>query len=297
MSDEDEIKLSQIINLLIEFSQGNFDNRPLLSPADDDDPLSAVLSGLNMLGEELSYAKKNREAIELEREKLIAELSKRYNELTQFNYIVSHNLRTPVVQILGLVDLLEYESSEEEKLKLCKYIINAATSMDELLKDLNTILSAKSSLNDKNETFKISTLIDSLLILLAQEIKTSKVKIDVLVDDDADEILTVKSYLQSILFNVISNAIKYVSNDEPREIKVSVYRDKNQTNFIIADNGIGIDLKLHKDRIFGFYSRINTNKEGKGLGLYMTKVQLETLGGSIDVESELGVGTKFIIKI
>lgn len=99
------------------------------------------------------------------------------------------------------------------------------------------------------------------------------------------------------MYNVISNAIKYSSNDRRSEITVSVFLENNQTNFIISNNGICINLKLYKSRIFGFYSRVNTDKEGKGLGLYMTKVQLETLGGSIDVESELGVGTKFIIKI
>ena len=103
MDHKEERKLETIINLLIEFSNGNFEAKEEIS--DEDDPLNTVISGLNMLAEELSYARSVQKEIELEKEKLIAELSRRYNEMMQFNYIVSHNLRTPVVQILGLVQL------------------------------------------------------------------------------------------------------------------------------------------------------------------------------------------------
>ncbi|MCZ2141734.1 MAG: HAMP domain-containing histidine kinase [Bacteroidia bacterium] len=112
---------------------------------------------------------------------------------------------------------------------------------------------------------------------------------------DAPEIYTIKTYLRSILENLITNSIKYAKqNENPHIIIKSCKKDKNII-LSFKDNGIGIDMEKHKNQIFGLYKRFDNTKEGKGLGLYMVKSQVERLGGKIEIKSEVGIGTEFIL--
>src|SRR5690606_1995877 len=207
----------------------------------------------------------DRKLAEIEREKLITELNNRYNELMQFNYIVSHNLRAPVSHILGLAQLLNTDMSEEEKKMTEGYILEAAGSLDELMHDLNTILSTRSTLNEKRETFFLQEVIDSTCKGLTEQISNTAAKIDINIAPGAEEITTIKSYLQSAVFNLVGNAIKYRSEDKPPVIRISAAKKKDHTVIVIEDNGIGIDLATNGERVFGLYSRFNTTYEGKGL--------------------------------
>src|SRR5690606_15883531 len=122
-------------------------------------------------------------------------------------------------------------------------------------------------------------------------------KIDINIAPGAEEITTIKSYLQSAVFNLVGNAIKYRSEDKPPVIRISAAKKKDHTVIVIEDNGIGIDLATNGERVFGLYSRFNTTYEGKGLGLYMTKTQIESIGGTITVDSTPGIGTTFTITL
>lgn len=239
-------------------------------------------------------ARKNAEQA---REKLIKELSNKYNELMQFNYIVSHNLRAPVAHIKGLSTLLDINMPKHEVSNTFDYIQEAANAMDELLKDLNTILSTRSMLNEKVEPFSLGQVINMVRNNLKNEIDKSGAGIITEIEPGADKLLSIKSYIQSAVFNLVANAIKY--RDEKRALVVNIHawRDGDKTKISVSDNGLGIDLKVNAGRIFGLYSRFHPNHEGKGLGLYMTKTQVESLNGSIEVESEVGVGTKFTITL
>ncbi len=235
---------------------------------------------------------------EMEREKLIKELSNKYNELMQFNYIVSHNLRAPVANLLGLSNLITMPNrTEHDKLKIIKHIQDSATRMDDLIKDLNEILSARSLINIRKEKVYIQSLIASISNTLEKQIKISKSSITIHIPEEASEIYTIKSYLESILYNLINNAIKYKSADRKPQIIIST--KKEHTNFIItvSDNGMGIDLEKQGKSIFGLYKRFYLEVEGKGLGLYMTKTQVEALGGTISIESEVNKGTVFTITL
>ena len=239
-------------------------------------------------------ARKNAEQA---REKLIKELSNKYNELMQFNYIVSHNLRAPVAHIKGLSALLDMNMPQDEVRNTFEYIREAAESMDELLVDLNIILSTRSMLNEKVEPISLIQVIETVRNNLRNEIENSKVNIIVDIDPDADGITSIKSYIQSVIYNLVSNAIKYRDEQRPLEIKISAHRINSRTVIIIADNGLGIDLETNASRIFGMYNRFHHGHEGKGLGLYMTKTQIESLNGTIEVKSKVGVGTTFIITL
>jgi PAS domain S-box-containing protein len=238
-----------------------------------------------------------RRKAEIERERLIIELSRRHDELMQFNHIVSHNLRSPVASILGLAQFLHRDMPPAELPETTGYILQAAHAMDDLLRDLNTVLSVRSTLNEKMETFSLSATITAVCVNLQNEIEESSTRIDVQVDPQADKLTSIKSYIQSALFNLVSNSIKYRSTERSPIIVIKVFRKNESTVISIEDNGLGIDLRAHKDRLFLLYSRLHYDREGKGLGLYMTKTQVESLNGSIEVKSEEGTGTTFTITI
>ncbi len=234
---------------------------------------------------------------ELEREQLIKELSNKYNELMQFNYIVSHNLRAPVAHILGLGRLLHADITPEDKETTLEYIQEAAKAMDDLLQDLNVILSTRSMLNEKLEAFLLTDVIRTVLSNLKSEITRSEAEIVTNIQPEAADIVSIKSYVQSALFNLVANAIKYRSTERTPVISIEAAKREDRTVITVSDNGMGINLGTHGDRIFGLYNRFHLEQEGKGLGLYMTKTQIESLGGQIAVDSTEGVGTTFIITL
>ena len=105
----------------------------------------------------------------------------------------------------------------------------------------------------------------------------------------------VKSYLHSILYNLISNALKYRASDRESEISLSADTVGEEVLLQVADNGIGIDLEQHGANLFKMYHRFTDLREGRGLGLYLVKVQTESMGGHIEVQSQVGKGTTFSV--
>ena len=234
---------------------------------------------------------------ENELEKTLNELTSRYNEMMQFNYIVSHNLRSPVTNILGLTNLIKTPGmSDQEKGDILDFIVSAATKIDELIKDLNVILSMRSAMDNKREIVHFVTIIKSISISLQHQIRSSKAKIETDFDDTLS-IETIKSYLESIFYNITSNAIKYRSPKRNPIVKITIRDHDDHVLIRIKDNGIGIDVDKHKESLFGLYKRFETSVDGKGLGLHMTKTQVESLGGEILLDSALDKGTTFTIKL
>jgi len=234
---------------------------------------------------------------ENDNERLIREINNQYNELMQFSYIISHNLRLPVANILGSSYLLEVETDEGEKRQLIKYISQSAESIDQLIKDLNNILAARSPLNEKIEQFNLTEVIQSTLHLLEKQINEANAIFEVEVDPTAENLKSIKSYIQSAIFNLTSNAIKYKSADRQLKIRLSAHRKEKTIEIRVADNGVGMDLDTYGSQLFGLYKRFHRHIEGKGLGLHMTKMQIELLGGSIQVSSSIDQGTTFIINL
>jgi signal transduction histidine kinase len=169
--------------------------------------------------------------------------------------------------------------------------------MDDLLRDLNKVLSVRSTLEEKMQMFLISEVISLICVNLKKEIDESGAKINVAIDHSADPLTSIKSYIQSALFNLVGNAIKYRSPDRSPVISIRGYKYGGHTVISIEDNGLGIDLNADKDKIFMLYGRLHHDREGKGLGLYMTKTQIESLKGTIEIESQKGRGTTFTITL
>ncbi|MDR3680995.1 MAG: PAS domain S-box protein [Flavipsychrobacter sp.] len=230
-----------------------------------------------------------------ERNKMITDIIQRNKNLEQFSYIVSHNLRAPVANILGLSDLLQIaENSKEEEQMIMHELSTSVKKLDTVIQDLNYVLQVKHEINEKRETVKFALLLKDIQQSIENLLRSKDVKI---IGDfsEVDEILTLKSYLYSIFFNLISNSIKYQRPGIPPVIEISSTKYGDNIQLIFKDNGLGIDLELRGGQVFGLYKRFHQHTEGKGMGLYMVKTQVETLGGKITIESEVNKGTTFKI--
>ena len=239
----------------------------------------------------------DRKLAEIERTKLVNDLIVRNAELEQFAYIISHNLRAPVANIIGASCALEFpELTEAEKVILWAGINTSVKKLDGVVTDLNQILQVKGKTDVFKETVHFSDLVNDIkesiinLVLDANfEIKFDFTAID--------SYLTLKPYLYSIFYNIISNSIKYRRKNVHCIIEITSCIVNNRIELVFKDNGTGIDLAKNGDRVFGLYKRFHDNIEGKGMGLFMVKTQVEALGGKISVKSEQNKGTEFLIEL
>ena len=112
---------------------------------------------------------------------------------------------------------------------------------------------------------------------------------------EADQIHYPKPYLESIFYNLLSNAVKYRSPERTPRISISTQRKNNRIMLQVADNGLGIDMERYGHQVFGLRKIFHRKENAKGIGLFMTKAQVEALGGHISVQSEAGKGSTFTI--
>lgn len=236
-----------------------------------------------------------RKEVELERMALIDGLQNKNKDLQQFSYIVSHNLRAPIAKIMGLVSVIESES--EENNFLFEKLAEEAVHLDDVVKDINTIVSARKSKNEILELVSFQKELNLIQQVLEDDILESGATI-VEGFSAAPELWTIKSYLYSILYNLVSNAIKYRKQGTPLHITVKSSQDDKFICLSVQDNGEGIDLAKNGDKIFGLYKRFHIgNVPGKGIGLSLVKTHAESLGGRVEIESELTIGTTFRVYI
>jgi PAS domain S-box-containing protein len=232
---------------------------------------------------------------EREREQLIRELTQNNKDLKQFSYITSHNLRAPLSNLTGLLNLVEDMTIEDPELK---EIINGFSKsthlLNETINDLVKVVIIKDNTSIQKEKVLIKEIFENVFSQLSFLISLNKpiLKIDL----EEVTILNInKSYLESIFLNLLTNAIKY--KEPSRQLKVTISSKVVDNNLILTfkDNGIGIDMERNKDKIFGLYQRFHNHPDSKGLGLYLVKSQVEAMGGNITVVSTVGKGTTFTI--
>ena len=236
----------------------------------------------------------NRKLIEIERQKMIKDLLQRNRDLEQFTYIISHNVRGPLATMLGLNSLLKEAPVDENLGYIVDGIGNSAEKLDDVIRDLNEILHIRNDSSQIKQEVNLYEETESVKKSIALLINKSKTVIEC--DFSAiSNIVTIKSYLSSIFYNLITNAIKFAKTDITPEIKIWSEKHGDQVCIRVRDNGMGLDTYRYSDRIFGLYQRFHPHVEGKGLGLFMTKTQVEVLNGTIEIDSEPGHGTTFNI--
>lgn len=216
------------------------------------------------------------------------ELIDQNTQLEQFTFITAHNIRGPIARIKGLVMLLKPDNLHE----MIAHLETCVKNLDEVIADLNVILNITHGVDKKFELVRVKEQLELVINILGNEIELKHGKVDTIGFSDV-QILGFKPYFQSIFYNLIHNAIKYAEPSRKLEIKCSAEQTTDAVKIVVEDNGIGIDMRYAKDKIFKLHQRFHTPSIGKGFGLYLVKTQVRAMGGKIEVESELNVGTRF----
>jgi signal transduction histidine kinase len=223
-----------------------------------------------------------------------AELIKYNGELRQFSYTVSHNLRGPVASLLGLINLVDYENLPPGNAELISHIKTSAKRLDTIITELSQIIDIRQDIFQIRQKVNFEHEIRDILQGLQKDIEQHGVVIETDFRD-IPALYSIQPMVHSILYNLISNAIKYRSPERQPVIKLNFREDPYYVVFEIIDNGLGIDLNRYKDNLFKLYKRFHHHTEGKGLGLYLVKLQAEALGGYIHAESEMNRYTRFTV--
>ncbi|WP_396632472.1 PAS domain S-box protein [Maribacter sp. R86514] len=222
-------------------------------------------------------------------------LSFQNQQLADFTHITSHNLRAPVANLNSLLEIYEYIEDEEEKKEIFGKFSNV---IDHLTTTLNTLVEAlKTKVGDASENLTeidLNSVHTRTIQILGGEILKNNVNIkaDFSV---VSNIIYNQIYIESIFLNLIGNAIKYKSQDRVPEISITSEYAKGKTILKFQDNGLGIDMKKHGHKLFGLNKVFHRHPDAKGVGLFLTKTQVEAMGGTITANSEVNVGTTFTI--
>jgi PAS domain S-box-containing protein len=216
------------------------------------------------------------------------------NRLLNFAYIVSHNLRTHSSNFKMIMDILDDPStSKDEREELSSHLKQVSEQLNDTIANLNEVVSIQTNIDIQTSEINLHTYFNRAIELLHNDISRWEVKVDNRIPVDCKLVYN-PAYMESVIFNLLSNAIKYRSLVRKPEVAVSYFNlPGGKHGFVIADNGIGINLKKYGDQLFGMYKTFNGNRDAKGMGLFITKNQVESLGGSIEVISEVDKGTTF----
>lgn len=220
------------------------------------------------------------------------ELVKHNIELQQFSHTVSHNLRSPVASILGLINLIDSRSSLAND-PVVEHLKKSAKVLDATIRDLGRIIDIRNDIFKVKQNVNIIEVIDEILIPFQKEIVERGVKVDY--DISAGALYCIKPMLVSILHNLLSNALKYSDKNRPGVITISTTETEKEFQLTVWDNGIGIDLETYGNELFKLYKRFNNHTEGRGIGLYLMKQQVTALGGTISISSKVNSFTEFTI--
>jgi PAS domain S-box-containing protein len=233
--------------------------------------------------------------LEKEKEKLVDELMKNYKDLKQFSFIISHNLRAPLSNLLGIIDLVDPNLINDETLStLFEGFKKSTLKLDETVNDLNKSLVLRENSISKYEPLHLDEIVEKVKINLSTQILNSGAKIICSFSVD-DNFLLINSYLENIFLNLVSNAIKFSKPGISPQIEITGFMVKDNLHLQFKDNGIGMDINKVKDRLFGLYQKFSKESKSKGLGLYLVKSHVLAMNGKITAKSEIGIGTTFEI--
>jgi len=222
---------------------------------------------------------------------LMTEQNKR---LLNFSYIVSHNLRSHASNIQAISNLIETVESDEERLEMIEMLQKVSSALNESMLNLNEVVNIQTNLNLVKKSLNLKENIDKIINILSEQVSLKKAEIQ---NNVAPEIFVTynPAYLESVLLNFISNALRYSHPDRIPIIKIDCNAEIGKVILKICDNGMGIDLERDGSKLFGMYKTFHKNPDSKGIGLFISKNQIDAMGGSVTAESQPGIGTTFTI--
>ncbi|GAL90031.1 sensor histidine kinase [Jejuia pallidilutea] len=220
--------------------------------------------------------------------------SEQNNRLKNFAHIVTHNLKQHTGNLESLLEFYAETNDDKEKEEIFNHLLSLSNSLSKTIKDLNNIVSVQANKNRKTEKIYLAEGVDNTIKMLDVVIKKSKATIN----NNIDKKLFIhfnNSYFESVIQNLIGNSIKYKHPDRNPIVTIDCAYDKEKLELKVSDNGLGIDLKKYGNDLFGLYKTFHHNKDAEGVGLYLVKNQIESYGGRILLDSEVGKGATFTI--
>ncbi|MBO0331677.1 PAS domain-containing sensor histidine kinase [[Muricauda] lutisoli] len=223
---------------------------------------------------------------------LIDITSTQNQKLISFAHIVSHNLRSHSANFSMLLGFLNSEKDPQERQRIIDMLSQASDNLLETLGNLNQVVDVNTNTSAPRKTLNLKQSIVKVLQNLAALLDKNNTEIINNIGENI-EVNCVPAYLDSIILNLISNAVKYKSPNRSPLITLNSVKSEDGIVLSISDNGLGIDLNKYGDRIFGMYKTFHNREDAKGFGLYLVRNQIEAMGGSITVQSEVDKGTTF----
>jgi PAS domain S-box-containing protein len=227
--------------------------------------------------------------------KYASALEYKNTQLIDFCNIVSHNLRAPLLNISMLVDYIDQSEDEEERQMVHDKIKPVVNHLMEVFNELVESIQIQREGGIEVDKVNLKGCLDKILIGFEAQIKEYGADIE-LDDSEAPIIYFPHKYLESIIANLVSNALKYKSPEYKPIIKITTKKVNDTALLSISDNGLGIDLDLHRNNMFKIRKTFHRHPDAKGFGLFMIKTQIESMGGKIWVESKPNIGSTFFVE-
>jgi len=228
----------------------------------------------------------------------LLQISAMQNEsLLNFAHIVSHNMRSHSANLTKITDfLLEGGMDSTEYDNTLDMLHKASKGLNETVSHLNEVVQIKTGQEKKMDRILLKKIVDEVIGNVGALANEKKVKVEVDIPDGI-EVMGITAYVESIVQNLLTNAIKYRDTKKKHcLVSIRASQDEEDVTLDVSDNGLGIDMEANRDKVFGMYKTFHRNKDAKGIGLFITKSQVDSIGGSIHVESEVGVGSTFRVK-
>ncbi|MGN6395533.1 MAG: PAS domain-containing sensor histidine kinase [Mucilaginibacter sp.] len=226
----------------------------------------------------------------------INSLNDQNKRLQNFAYIVSHNLRSHSGNLQFMVNLHEESESAEDRAEVFAHIKSISSSLATTVEHLNEIVMIHTETDKERKTLEFEGVFKTVVSALQSNIDSTNARVEY--DFNQCPVIEyIPAYLESIFQNLLTNALKYRHPDRPPVITCRTLRDNNHVYMLFEDNGVGIDMERYGDKLFGMYKTFHQNSDAKGIGLFITRNQIESMGGTIKVDSTVNVGTKFTIRL
>lgn len=226
----------------------------------------------------------------------IKAMENKNKQLIDFCNIVSHNLRAPLVNISMLVDYLDHAVDEQERQEIQGKIKPVINHLMDVFNELVESIQVQQDTEIASDDLPLKELVNKVLVGFSPQIIESGASIHL----DFDEVPRVhfpQKYMESAMTNLISNSLKYKSPDRKPVIRIASKDVNGKVRLSVADNGLGLDVEMHKNNLFKIRKTFHKHKDARGFGLFMTKTQVEAMGGKIWVESQPEKGSTFFIEI
>lgn len=232
--------------------------------------------------------------LETEKKLFIKEFTEKNTELDNFAYVLSHHIRSHVANILGINNFLLKQKTEGKTREYIEHMAIAAKKLDEVIKDVSDVINLRKFLNEQESLISLEAIVKEILNEEKAQIQATiaQIKYDF---SKINMIISFQNIIKSIFKELIINAIKYAQQNQEPLIEIKSELKQNYIQIIFKDYGVGIDIERYKFQLFGLFKKLSHSNESKGIGLFKIKKQVESINGKIDIKSELGKWTEFII--